>query len=120
VDSSSRLKILSFPSDIKTLKDRRTELRFGVDQPAFVCFRNSRRKHKEIPAQIVEASKSGLRITLGVPVKAGSVIEVKWDSSVITAEARHCRQTGPQTYSVGLKISEVVGHAKLRTQSGAA
>lgn len=107
------------PSDIETVKDRRSELRFGVDQPAFVSF-SGRRKRKDIPAQIVEASKSGLRITLEVPIKVGSIVEVKWDTSIVTAEARHCRQTGPETYSVGLKISDVVGHGKLRTQSGAA
>jgi hypothetical protein len=101
------------------VKDRRTELRFGVDQPAVVSFPGGR-KRKEIPARIVEASKSGLRIAVDVPVKVGSLLEVKWDSSVVTAEARHCRQTGPETYSVGLKISEVIGRGKLRTQSGAA
>jgi len=90
-----------------------------VDQPAVVSFPSGRNR-KEIPAKIVEASKSGLRIQLEVPVKVGSLVEVKWDASVVTAEARHCRQTGPGTYSIGLKISEVIARGKLRTQSGAA
>ena len=101
------------------MKDRRTELRFGVDQPAVVSFPGGR-KRKEVPTRIVEASKSGLRIQMDMPVKVGSIIKVKWESSVVTAEARYCHQTGPGTYSVGLKISEVLGHTKLRTQSGAA
>ena len=78
------------------------------------------RDSRKITAHIVEASKSGLRIGTDTPIDLGIVVKIEWENTIVMAETRHCRQTGPGTYSVGLKISEVLGHGKLRTQSGAA
>jgi len=72
-----------------------------------------------IPANIVGASKLGLRLSIKVPIEPGTVIKIKWDHTIIVGEARHCRQTGPGTYCVGLKISNVRGRGKLRTLPGA-
>ena len=74
----------------------------------------------EIPGQIVEASKSGLRIILGVPMEAGSLLEVKWDGAIVRGEARYCRRSAPDCYTIGVKISEVVAHGKIKTRFGAA
>ena len=100
------------------MRDRRKEIRFGADQPATVSVPNS--PLQDIPAKIVEASKSGLRIILQKPIETGTLIEVKWESTVLRGEARYCRQTGPHTFTIGLKIAEVLGHGKLKTQQGAA
>jgi hypothetical protein len=101
------------------MRDRRTELRFGADQPAVVWVLGSR-PAKEIPAKIVEASKSGLRLILEVPIEAGAAIKVEWERTALVGEARHCRKTGPNRYSLGMKITEVISRGKLRTQAGAA
>lgn len=101
------------------MRERRSELRFGADQPATVSALGPPRG-PEIPGQIVEASKSGLRIILAVPIEAGTRIEVRWESTVLIGETRYCRQNGSARYCIGLRIAEVRGHGKLRTQFGAA
>src|SRR5579864_2966365 len=97
------------------MPDRRTELRFGADQPVLVSVL------ARIPGKIDSASKSGLRVTISVAVKTGAFIEVKWDRAIVVGRVRYCRQTGPDKYCVGLKITEVVGGGKLlRTKANAA
>jgi PilZ domain-containing protein len=101
------------------MRDRRSEIRFGADQPAVVSVLSDG-PPQQIPATVVEASKSGLRIMLDVPLPNGTTIKVEWDSTALVCETRHCRQRGPNRYSVGLKITEVLGRGKLKTQPGAA
>ena len=87
--------------------DRRTELRFGIDQPVQVSVL------APTQGKIDSASKSGLRVTISIPVKVGAFIEVKWDRAIVVGRVRYCRQTDSNAYCVGLKITEVVGAAKL-------
>jgi hypothetical protein len=94
--------------------DRRTELRFGADQPVVVSVVTP------IPGRIDSASKSGLRITISVAVKTGAFIQVKWDRAIVVGRVRYCRQTGPHSYCIGLKITEVVGGGKLQKKLNAA
>ena len=71
------------------MSDRRTELRFGADQPVLVC------ALAPIPGKIDGMSKSGLRRV------------------IVMGQVRYCQKTGPRKYSIGLKIMEVVGAGKL-------
>jgi hypothetical protein len=74
-----------------------------------------------IPGKIDGASKSGLSVTVSVAVKIGAFIEVKWDRAIVVGRVRYCRQTGPDKYCIGLKITEIVGGGKLlRTKPHAA
>jgi hypothetical protein len=90
------------------MPDRRTELRFGADQPVLVSVL------APISGKIEGASKSGLRIIISVAVRTGAFIEVKWDRAIVVGRVRYCRQTGPDKYCIGLKITEVVGGGKLQ------
>jgi hypothetical protein len=89
------------------MSDRRTEPRFAADQPVTVSLLTS------IPGKIDDASKFGIRVTVSIPLKTGAFIEVKWDRVIVVGRVRYCRQTGPSSYCVGLKIKEVVGRGKL-------
>jgi hypothetical protein len=101
------------------MSDRRTELRFGADQSIIVAFQGPRCL-REISGKIVGASKSGLRIITAIPMETGARIEVKWDRAKVVGEVRHCRHSGVDRYSIGLKIIEVIGHGSLQAQPGAA
>jgi hypothetical protein len=92
------------------MSDRRTELRFGADQSVMVSVLAPTR------GKIDGASKSGLRITISIPVKTGVFIEVKWDRAIVIGRVRYCRQIGPNEYCVGLKVTEIVGGGKLLQQ----
>lgn len=97
------------------MANRRTELRFGVDQPVLVSFL------APFPGKIEGASKSGLTVTISVAVKVGAFIQVKWSHVIVVGRVRYCRQTGPYEYRIGLKITEIIGGAKLlRTKPHAA
>lgn len=90
--------------------NRRTEPRFGANQPAVMSVL------APIPGEIDGASKSGLRVTIAIPVKTGALLEVKWDRAIVVGQVRYCRRTGPDRYRVGLKVMEIVGGAKLQTK----
>jgi hypothetical protein len=93
----------------------RAEPRFGADQPVLVSV------VPPIPGKIDEASKSGLRVTISAAVKTGAFVHVKCDHAIVIGRVRYCRQTGPDKYCVGLKITEVIGGGKLlRTKPSAA
>jgi hypothetical protein len=72
------------------------------------------------PGKIDSASKSGLRIIISVAVKTGAFIQVKWDRAIVIGRVRYCRQIGPHSYCVGLKITEIVGGGKLQKNLNAA
>jgi hypothetical protein len=101
-------------ADVSEVSDRRTELRFGTDQPVMVSVL------APIAGRIDGASKSGLRVTLSVALKVGAFVEVKWDRAIVVGRVRYCRQAGQNKYHIGLKITEVVGAGKLRTKPKAA
>ena len=82
-------------------------MRFGADQPVVVSVVTP------IPGRIDSASKAGLRVTVSKFVKTGALVEVKWDRVIVVGEVRYCQKIGPQKYSLGLKIAEIVGCGKL-------
>jgi hypothetical protein len=88
--------------------DLRTEPRFAADQPVVVSV------VAPIPGNIDGASKSGLRVTVSRLVKAGALVEIKWDRVIVVGEVRYCQKTGPRKYAIGVKIVEIVGAGKLR------
>jgi hypothetical protein len=89
------------------MPDRRTEPRFGADQPVVVSVVTP------IPGKIDSASKSGLRVTVSRLVKIGATVEIKWDRVIVVGEVRYCQKIGPRKYSIGVKIIEIVGGGKL-------
>jgi hypothetical protein len=89
------------------MSDRRTELRFGADQPVLVSVL------APVPGTIDGMSKSGLRVTVSRLVKTGALVEIKWDRVIVVGQVRYCQKIGPRKYSIGLKIMEVVGGGKL-------
>jgi|SRR5271154_3650968 hypothetical protein len=91
------------------MSNRRSEPRFSADQPVVVSVLDP------IPGTIEGASKSGLRITTKVAIKVGAVIEIKWDRAVVFGKVCYCRKADGK-YSIGLKVTEVIGGAKLRTR----
>jgi hypothetical protein len=92
---------------LKEMADRRTEVRFGADQPVVVSVVTP------IPGRIDSASKAGLRVTVSKQLKTGALVEVKWDRVIVVGEVRYCQKIGPRKYSLGLKIAEIVGGGKL-------
>jgi hypothetical protein len=94
-------------SILKEMPDCRTEPRFGADQPVIVSVVTP------IPGKIDSASKSGLRVTVSRLAKIGAVVEVNWDRVIVVGEVRYCQKSGPRKYSIGVKIMEIVGGAKL-------
>jgi hypothetical protein len=89
------------------MPDRRTELRFGADQPVLVSVL------APMPGTIDGMSKSGLRVTISRLVKTGALVEIKWDRVIVVGQVRYCQKIGPRKYSIGLNIMEVVGGGKL-------
>jgi hypothetical protein len=89
------------------MSNRRAELRFGADQTVVVSI------VAPISGKIDGASKSGLRVTVSRLVKAGALVEIKWDRVIVVGQVRYCRKIGPRRYSLGVKITEVVGGGKL-------
>jgi len=89
------------------MPDRRTEPRFGADQPVVVSVVSP------IPGKIHSASKSGLCVTVSRLVKTGARVEIKWDRVIVVGEVRYCQKIGPRKYSIGVKIMEIVGGGKL-------
>ena len=85
--------------------ERRREKRYATCEPVDVCLLNMNEMH--LSGTLRDISKSGLRIEVDVPVKAGDRMEVVLQGkAVIFAEVRYCRQTGG-SYQVGSLIEEV-------------
>jgi hypothetical protein len=95
--------------------DKRTEVRFGANQPVIVSVAGSA-SSKNFPGNIAGASRSGLRIVAGTPIKVGVSVQVAWDAGTLVGEARYCRQILPDSYSIGLRIVSVSKRSKLRTR----
>jgi hypothetical protein len=91
------------------MSNRRRELRFQADQPVVVSVL------APLSGKIDGASKSGLRVIIPVPVAVGAFVQVKWDRAVVVGRVRYCREIGPNAYSIGVKITEIVGRGKLQT-----
>ena len=94
--------------------DRRTEVRFGANQPVIVLV-NGQPAAQGIAGKIAGASKSGLRILVDVPMEINAPVTVQWDAGALTGAVRHCRQLRPTGFSVGVRIIEVLQPSKLRT-----
>ena len=103
----SIIKVTIRTGRFKGMTDRRAEPRFAADQPVIVSVVTP------IPGKIDSASKSGLRVTVSKPVKTDSVVEVKWNRVIVVGQVRYCHKIGPHKYSIGLKITEIVGGGKL-------
>jgi hypothetical protein len=98
---------------MSSFTNRRSEPRFSADQPVVVSVVNP------IPGVIEGASKSGLRVTTKVAIKKDAIVEIKWDRAIVIAKVCYCRKAAGK-YNLGLKVTEVIGGAKIRTRPDAA
>jgi len=68
---------------------------------------------KPIPAALVEVSRSGVHLRVGVPIAKGTEIQVRVSKRlVVSGRVRHCRRVG-ETYQAGISILEASYSAKL-------
>jgi hypothetical protein len=67
---------------------------------------------RTIPAIIVDASKSGLRLVADTRTRPGEQVRIKMERLIIFGEVRHCHAQGAMFVS-GVKISDVVGERGL-------
>lgn len=113
------LKIGQPSTELKQVKDRRSEARFPVDQPITVMVLDS--EHAQ-PSEgtIVDISRSGMGVHLPYAVNVGWRIEIQWSRGKVIAEVRNCRRMSPYRYRVGLKTSEVVTAIDIKSQVHAA
>ena len=66
-----------------------------------------------IPAALIEVSRSGVHLRIGVTVAKGAEIEVQISKRlVVSGKVRHCRRVG-EAYQAGIAIREASYSAKL-------
>jgi len=90
--------------------ERRREPRYPCNDPVVV------RMHpgdgQRIPATLLDVSKSGLRLQIGMALFKGAEIEILLSKEIaIFGKVRHCRRTG-ESYQAGILIQEAFYSAK--------
>ena len=95
--------------------DRRTEVRFGANEPVIVSV-VGKSPLKSIPGKIIGASKTGVRIVVNVALADSVWVQVKWNEGTLVGEIRYCRQILPDKYTIGLKIVGPAMPSKLKTR----
>lgn len=95
--------------------DQRSEVRFGANEPVVVSV-FGKSPLQSVPGKVIGASRSGLRITVNVPIEASVRVQVNWESGSLVGVARYCHRILPDKYSVGLKIIGVGKASILRTR----
>jgi hypothetical protein len=95
--------------------DRRSEVRFGANEQVVVEIFGKTPFHN-VPGNVIGASKSGLRISVNVPVEMSVRVQINWASGSLMGVARYCRRILPDKYTVGLKIIGISKPSSLRTR----
>ena len=93
------LTVLKSPS---ANADRRKEPRYGSSGSARVLVPYVS-EPQTLSAQVLDVSKSGLRLRLSVPIAPGTLVQIELKSIVASGEVRHCRKDGEE-YSVGIQL----------------
>ncbi len=90
-----------------TVQEKRRERRYPTNDPVQV--RPFPFTVTPVPANIVDVSKSGMKLELITPLQRGTRIEVMMLASraVIFGEVRYCRRSG-EAYHAGVMIEDVV------------
>ena len=85
--------------------EKRRETRYAICEPVEVYLLDM--NNLRLTGMLRDISKSGMRIELDMPVKAGDRVEILLQNkAIVFAEVRHCRRTG-ESYQVGTVIDDV-------------
>jgi PilZ domain len=90
--------------------ERRREPRYPCNDPVMV--RVSPGDGNRLPATLIDVSRSGLRLEIGVPLIKGGEIEIVLSKQIaIFGKVRHCRRSG-EKYQAGVLIQEAFYSSK--------
>jgi hypothetical protein len=88
-------------------KNRRSEFRTFCAGDTTVIDVLSPQPRSSVQARVLDASTSGLALSISFPVAPGALIRIKMTDAVACAEVRHCTCEGSE-YQVGVKVEEIV------------
>jgi len=88
-----------------SLAEKRREPRYAICEPVEVYLLDM--NNLRLRGMLKDVSKSGMRIELDMPLKAGDRLEILLQNkAIVFAEVRHCHRTG-ESYQVGTVIDDV-------------
>src|ERR1019366_8145077 len=94
----------------ETAADRRREKRFSSQRATASLF--LRDQDHAAPVQVVDVSRDGMGLRLGMQVAVGSLVEVWLENFGVKGTIRFCRPTEDGAYDAGLEIlSDLEGKA---------
>ncbi len=86
-------------------KERRRELR--EDHLRRVTVTNLAQLKVPFAGRVVESSFSGMKLTLGQPVRAGSSLAIEWDDTCVLGDVVYCIEDSAK-YLTGIKTNYVI------------
>ena len=87
------------------LAEKRREMRYATCEPVEVYLLDM--NNLRLNGVVRDMSKSGMRIELDMPLKAGDRLEVVLqNTAIVFVEVRYCRRSG-ESYHAGTKIDDV-------------
>ncbi|HYL74921.1 MAG TPA: response regulator [Bryobacteraceae bacterium] len=88
--------------------ERRKETRYAISEPAIITV-SQPAEFRPIEGQLVDISKSGIRIRSPRAIHRGANLHVQLKHMVVFGRARYCRKTpAPDAFEIGLAIDQVV------------
>src|SRR5579864_5700159 len=90
------------------MSTRRSEPRFPADQPVTVQVTDSN-DLLQSDGIITGFSMSGITLQTSSAITPDSDIKITWPRGVVSGKVRYCRKQRPKVFSVGVKITEVLG-----------
>src|SRR6266513_1572879 len=101
-----RLRLSVMEGTFLPPRERRSETRLPTDDSAVVTILQAESRPR-LECHILDASKNGLRLKLGVPLEPGGLIQIRQKSAITMAEVRYCTQAG-NGFHVGAKILSTI------------
>jgi hypothetical protein len=89
------------------MSTRRSEPRFPAEQPVTVQVTDSNGTLQS-NGIITGFSMSGITLQTSSAIAPDSEIKITWSRGVVSGKVRYCRRQGPNVFSVGVKITEVI------------
>jgi hypothetical protein len=86
--------------------EKRSEIRIATNDSGFVRIMGLE-VGPRLEARILEASKSGMKIEIGVPIAPAARIQVLLKDISAFAEVRYCRPIG-ETFQIGVRVVDLV------------
>jgi len=88
--------------------ERRKEARYAVSEPATITV-SQPAEFRPIDGQLVDVSRSGIRIRSPRAIHRGANLHVQLKNMVVFGKARYCRTAkAPDAFEIGLAIDQVV------------